>query len=360
MVKIVYVITQLGVGGAENVLVSMANKMQKLGHEVYVISLLNIFEQKFDDGISVFILDFKSSPFIAFVKLCKLISGIKPDVVHSHCIHANIITRLTKFFISIKRLVSTAHNTYEGTGLLMLAFKYTNFLSDVITNVSTDAVNAFEKEKYVKKNEMKVMFNIIDINKYLFSINDRDIYRKKFNINKGQIILITIARFKDSKDFPNLIRAISYIKNNYNPEFKFFIIGDGELFTQIKDMAKEMQVIDNIEFLGRRDDIRALLSMSDFFILASKHEGLPTVLIEAAMAKNYIISTDCGGVNDILPTTDNIVPIQDHITLAKRIIFRMKEDQDVRAKCVETTQNYIYNKFNPDIIVNQWIELYCK
>lgn len=177
--KIVYVITQLGVGGAENVLVSMANKMQEIGHKVYVVSLLNIYNQKFDDGISVFVLDFKNRPFNSFIKLCRLISNIKPDVVHSHCLHANIITRLTKLFVPIKKLISTAHNTYEGAGLLMLIFKYTNFLSDVITNVSTDAVNAFEKEKYVKKNEMKAVFNIIDINKYLFSINDRDIYKKK-------------------------------------------------------------------------------------------------------------------------------------------------------------------------------------
>lgn len=358
--KIVYVITQLGVGGAENVLVSMANGMQKLGHKVYVVSLLNINSQNFDDGIFVSILDFKNKPFKSFINLCRLISSIKPDVVHSHCLHANIITRFTKLFIPIKKLISTAHNTYEGKGLLMLMFKYTNFLSNNITNVSTDAVNAFEKEKYVEKNMMKVMFNVIEINNYLFSIEDRENYRKKFNINKNENVLITIAMFKESKDFPNLIRTIAYIKNNYNKRFKLFIVGDGELFAEIKHMAKEMKVIDNIEFLGRRNDIRALLSMSDFFILASKHEGLPTVLIEAAMAKNYIISTDCGGINDILPTTEDTVPIQDHIALAKKIIKRMDEDQAIRTKCVETTYNYIYNKFNPNIVIKQWIDLYLK
>ena len=52
--KIIYVITQLGVGGAENVLVSMANKMKSMGHDVYVISLLNICNQKFDENITLY------------------------------------------------------------------------------------------------------------------------------------------------------------------------------------------------------------------------------------------------------------------------------------------------------------------
>lgn len=358
--KIVYVITQLGVGGAENVLVSMANRMLSLGHRIYIISLLNICEQEFSEGIEVFTLDFKKNTLSSFFNLCNLINRINPDVVHSHCLHANIVTRFVRLIIPIKKLVTTAHNTNEGKGLIMKAFKYTNFLSDVITNVSTDAVNVYERKNYVSKNIMRVMFNVIDIDSYLYSHQARVNYRKNFNINENEIVLISIGMFKEAKDYPNLIRAISYIKENYTKRFKFFIVGDGEQYSQVIEMVNAINLSDCVSFLGKRNDIRALLSMSDFFVLASRHEGLPTVLIEAIMANNYVISTDCGGINDILPNTESVVPIQDHISLAEMIILKMNESQHYRNRWVERTQNYVYKKFNPELIISRWLEIYQK
>lgn len=358
MVKIVYVITQLGVGGAENVLVSMANKMKSMGHDVYVISLLNMCNQKFDENIKISILDFKKTPILSFLKLCKLISLYKPDVVHSHCIHANIITRFVRFFSPIKKLITTAHSSNEGGKLIMYIFKYTNFLSNSITHVSKDAVLTFEKNDYIKFGIMKVMHNIINIGKFEFSPTQRKLYREKFNFQKNEYVLIAVGMMKDAKDYPNLINAIKYMKDNYARPFKLVIVGDGLLLSDLKKQAKDNKVDQNILFLGQRSDVSSLLSMSDFFILSSKVEGLPSVLIEAAMAKNCIITTNCSGVCDILPNLNNVVPIQNPIALAKMIIARMEEPYEVRMQKVEVIYDYVNETFNPDKIAQQWIRLY--
>lgn len=356
--KILYVITQLGIGGAENVLVSMANKMNANAHQVEVVSLLNIKKQNFDNNIKVYILDFKNKPLSSFIQLSKIISNYKPDVVHSHCIHANVITRFVRLLTPIKKLVSTAHSASEAKGLIMTAFKYTNFLSNVITNVSSDAVLSYEKNGYISKNIMKVCFNIIDIEKYNFSRVKREKYRQIFNIKTEELVLISIGTMKEDKDYPNLIKAVSLVSKSTTKPFKVFIVGAGELYLDIVKLSKNEKVFEKIIFLGERSDVKDLLSMSDIFILSSKNEGLPTVLIEAAMAKNTIIATNCGGVNDILPKNKNIVPIKNHIALAEMIVNKMNENEDKRTEESEEVYFHVYEKFNSDKIYNDWISLY--
>lgn len=356
--KILYVITQLGVGGAENVLVSMANKMHANAHQVEVVSLINIKKQNFDNNIKVHTLDFKKSPLSSFIQLSKIISNYKPDVVHSHCIHANVITRFVRLVTPIKKLISTAHSASEAKGLIMRAFKYTNFLSNVVTNVSSDAVLSYEKSGYISKNIMKVCFNIIDIEKYNFSQFEREKYRQMFNIKAEELVLISIGTMKEDKDYPNLIKAVSLVSKYTNKSFKVFIVGAGELYTEMLELSKNENIFEKITFLGERSDIRELLSMSDIFILSSKNEGLPTVLIEAAMAKNTIIATNCGGVKDILPTNKNVVPIKNYRVLAEMIVNKMNENEDKRIEESEEVYFHVYKKFNSDKIYNDWISLY--
>jgi len=356
--KILYVITQLGVGGAEVVLVSMANKMIELGHQVEVVSLLNINKQKFNDNIYVHVLDLKHNPIDASIQFRKIIKKFNPDVVHSHCLHANIITRFYRLLFSMKKLITTAHNTYEGQGLIMSIFKYTNFLSNTITNVSSDAVIAFEKNKYVKHKQMKVMFNIINIDKFEFSKNLRDEYRNKFKIGEDEKVIISVGSMKDSKDYPNLLKAIQLAKDKTSIKFKVFVVGDGDLMSETLQLALELGIKENVSFLGIRNDVNALLCMADIFVLSSKHEGLPTVLIEAAMARNLIISTDCGGIDDILPTRNNVVEIKKPAELAEKIVKMIQISHEEANMQIEKTYLHVKENFNPNKIAKDWLNIY--
>ncbi len=83
----------------------------------------------------------------ALKKFKTVIEQFKPDVVHAHMVHANIFARLARKYVSFPRLICTAHNSNEGGLLRMLAYRYTNNLSDINTNVSKEATESFQKRK---------------------------------------------------------------------------------------------------------------------------------------------------------------------------------------------------------------------
>ena len=110
--------------------------------------------------------------------------------------------------------------------------------------------------------------------------------------------------------------------------------------------------------LGRRSDVPQLLNKADFFILSSKHEGLPTVLIEAMACKCFVIATDCGGSAEIMQHTGILVPKQDHHALADALNRAFNLDQQCIIQNNIAARKIVESKFSMENSVNQWLGLY--
>lgn len=357
--KILYVVTQFGVGGAERVLMNLAKEMKLNGHEVYIISLLSISGTEADE-VEVTFMDFKSRFFQSFFQLRKLIVQLSPDVIHSHCLHANVIMRLIKLVTPVKKLISSAHSSNEGDGVFMQLYKYTNFLSNINTNVSDAAVKKYIDNGYIKKNKISRVYNVIDIFKYDFNLTSRVKYRKNFEL-ENIVVLISVGSLKDAKDYPTLFRAISLLKIKGITRFKQFIIGSGHLECELKDMVHELDLEQEVVFLGNRVDIQELLSMADILVLSSKYEGLPTVLIEAIMAENLIVSTNCEGASEILNNEKFISPVSDYIKLQENIEKAVELLFDNRKKNYLISQKeFVKEKFSKEKVFKQWLDIYEK
>ena len=351
--KILYVVTGLGLGGAEKVVVDLADQMVLLGHTVKIAYLKgDIIVSPKIDTIELIGLGFEkiNNFFNASKEYKRIIKDFKPDVVHAHMIHANIFSRLNRVACKVPKLICTAHNSNEGGNLRMLAYKYTNFLSDINTNVSNEASNSLiEKGAFTKRNLITV-YNGIDLAKF----NKIELLKDKDNIN-----FISVGRFNEQKDYPNLLNAIASIKDHLNSNIKFSIVGDGELRNQIETLIKDLELRDYVQLLGKRSDIPELLNRSDFLILSSKHEGLPTVVIEAMACHTFVISTDCGGSAEIMGNTGKLVPINDSIVLGKAII------EAINLKDIEILENNdkarqrIENEFSLQSSIQAWLKLYA-
>ena len=352
--KIFYIITGLGLGGAEKVVADLADQMVLRGHTVKIAFLTGeISVRPKSDKVEIIPLKLNGAKdfFSASKRYRMLIKEYQPNVVHAHMVHANIFARLNRLFCKIPKLICTAHNSNEGGKIRMLAYKLTNFLSDFNSNVSKEAsISLIKKGAFTQKN-LHTIYNGINLTKFtkkpsnsLFSTNDC-------------INFLSVGRFNDQKDYPNLLNAIHTVTATHN-NLHFYIAGDGELRSEIEGLIKRLNIEKFVTLLGRRNDIPLLMSQADFFVLSSKHEGLPTVLLEAMACEAFVIATDCGGSKEIMGNTGLLVPKQNSQALANAIIKSISLSSQQIKDNNSFAKNRIEDVFSLEVSVKNWLKIY--
>lgn len=353
MIKILYVITGLGVGGAEKVVCDLADQMSTLGHQVKIAYLTGgILVRPKNINIDLISLDLNNlyGLYSASKKYKKLIQDFQPDVVHAHMVHANIFARISRIRCTVPKLICTAHNSNEGGKLRMMAYRLTNFLSDFNSNVSQEATESLISKGAFNKNNLTTVYNGIDLSKF-----------KSFKTAKkiDEIMVLSVGRFNEQKDYPNLFKAIKILKDNSLIEkVKFYIAGDGELRSYLEKTIEDYGIKNNVVLLGKRSDIPELLNQSDYFVLSSRHEGLPTVVIEAMACETFVVATDCGGSAEILGETGILVPIQNSEALAKGLEQAMSLTEDQIRNNGKLARERVEKLFSLEASVKKWLALY--
>lgn len=352
--KVLYVITGLGLGGAEKVVADLADQMIALGHDVKIAYLTgSVLVKPISSDVELIALHLNSAKDLlsASKKYQRLIESFRPDVIHAHMVHANLFARLNRALCPVPKLICTAHNSNEGGKARMLAYRLTNRLSDINTNVSQEATDSLIRKGAFKKSNVMTIHNGIDLSKF-------EKVSSSQTLDQNVINLISVGRFNDQKDYPNLINAFAELKKNITTNIRLTIVGDGELRPQIEAMIKQLDLDNDIVLLGRRSDIPELLSQADIFVLASKHEGLPTVVIEAMACECYVIATDCGGSAEIVGDTGQLVPIQDSKALATALQAAISLSSKDRTQNNKKARARVEEFFSLETSVKKWLALY--
>lgn len=353
--NIIYVITGLKIGGAETQVSSIIDKMFAMGHTVTLISLTGTVCISPKSNVEIISLGLNKRPLSlmkAIVDIRRIIINKQPDVVHSHMIHANILTRLVRIFCPIKKLVCTAHSNFEGAGVINKIYRYTNFLSDVFTNVSHTAIDSFIEQGIVKKDEMKCVYNGVDFKRFSFSSVDRGFIRKEFGIDESTKLLLAVGRLTEAKDYPNLLRAMSLILDD-DDSVKLIIVGDGELKGKIYQSILDLDLEENVMLVGSRHDVERFMSAADCLVIASRWEGFGLVAVEAFGCGCPVVATDCGGMKEIVG--NGVVPVSDHYALAREVMAVFSSNDKVS---YDKYREVVMTKFDLDSIARKWISIY--
>ncbi|OYQ88373.1 hypothetical protein B9T21_03530 [Wohlfahrtiimonas chitiniclastica] len=352
--KILYTITGLGLGGAEKVVVDLADQMVKRGHTVCIAYLKgNIVVKPKSENVQMISLGLESPKQLlkALYNFRQLIRQFKPDVVHAHMVHANILARLARLMCKIPKLICTAHSSNEGGKARMIAYRYTDGLSDLNTNVSQEALDVYITKKAFNIHKSLVVYNGIDVNHF------SPLPLPEYDYRQEKIQFLSVGRLVDAKDYPNLLHAITQvIQRNQNVHFN--IAGDGELRPMIEVLIEQLGIGQYVTLLGRRDDVPDLMRQADCFVLSSKYEGLPTVLLEAIACGLFVIATDCGGSKEILNNNGYLIPSQNHNILAEKILDFINLSENDRIKNNERAEKYIKQNFDLNRVVEQWEKIY--
>ena len=157
-------------------------------------------------------------------------------------------------------------------------------------------------------------------------------------LNKKIPIILAVGRLTKAKDYPTLLRAFALISKK--KKVRLVILGEGEERKSLKNLVRGLDISENIAFLGFQKNPYKYMQKANIFVLSSKREGFPNVLVEAMACGVSVVSTDCqSGPNEIIKNGENgvLVPVGDEKTLAET-------ETTSRGACVQREKFWIEGK----------------
>jgi glycosyltransferase involved in cell wall biosynthesis len=359
-VKVLFLITGLRLGGAENQLLILAKNLSKHGIVVSVVSmelgggLKGQFETA---GIEVNQLSIKTlwSLCPGYFRLKKLVSNFKPDIIHSHMIHANLFARVFKLFNHQYKLINTAHNIKEGSKALMKAYALSKMLPDWSTNVSREAYDSFIRRGYFDLKRSSYIPNAIDTERYNTHPRSLKFLHSELELEETAFIYFSAGRLEPQKNYAMLLQSFALVRPEL-PQTYLVIAGEGQELNRLQQISSELRINNNVVFLGRRDDLESLLEDIDCFVLSSNFEGFGMAVAEAMAVGKHVIATDCGGVKEVMGGLGQLVDVGDIQAFAKAMI-RAYQFPALLATTTAYREQIVSNYSVPGV-VNTWLQFY--
>ena len=260
----------------------------------------------------------------------------RPDIVHTHQAKAGSLGRLaalaynrTRGDARRARLIHTYHgHVFEGyfgspstrifLGVERWLGRRTDALIAISPQVAQDIVNTYGIARADQLKLVPLGFNLDRL--LAVSAEDRARARASFQVPAEAIVVTTVGRLTAIKQHALFLDMADRLAQGSN-RFVFLIAGDGELRPALEARANQLGLGSRVRFLGWRGDLETLYGATDVFVLTSRNEGTPVALIEAMAAGVASVSTDVGGVRDVLtgPQLGSLVPFGDPAALADAV-----------------------------------------
>ncbi len=304
--KVLLLIKGLGLGGAEKLLTMALPHLDRERYEYEVAYLLpwkNALVPEFErHGIRVSCLG-QRKPYDprAVLRLARLMRKSRPQVVHAHLPYAEMVAQLASPLAPSTARVYTEHNVFDRYHPLTRMFHKRLFpRNDAVIFVS-EAVRAsvLSNMRVNGRPKLHTIYNGVDWQAIERHQDDRELIRQELAIPRGNRVLVTVASFTPKKRHEDLLAAARMVLKDC-PDTSFVLVGDGPLRPQIEQMATEMGLRSNVVFTGLRQDAISIVAASDAFVLPSRAEGLPIVVLEAMALEKPVVATRVGGVPEVI------------------------------------------------------------
>ena len=336
------------VGGAEATLIKLLNSYKTSSVMVFSMKsvspgILNIITNQNITYQSLNISSFRSLTYGCFKFICALHKK-KPTHIYSWMYHANFFVSIAKIFSFQKAKViwGVRHSLDDFQGektsikILVYLGRFLNFTTYKVIYCSYSSLKQHIKYRYSSKAS-----SIFVPNGYNFAV---------FNYKKlrSNLVIGYAGRFHEAKDLSTLFRTVNILLSKGIP-CRLKICGRGIT----KDNATLLRLIDNsglslnnITFLGEVADMSSFYSSLDIFILSSKTEGFPNVLVEAIGESKPVFSTDVGDAKTIINNSNHICPVGNADMLASNIIKFIDTPEDNRYSAVKNMHEHVSDSYS--------------
>ena len=265
---------------------------------------------------------------------------LKKIIFNRNCLvfafQANLYCIILCKLLGVK-IITRSNSSPEGWSKNPIKFylykKISSFADAII-------VNSLEfKKEFKKKFSINTGFILNPLNKKEILLKSKMKVKKIFN--KGKLKLITVGRLVDQKNQINILRSLNKIKHQL--EFELIIIGKGNLKNNLIEYIKKNKLEKHVKILGFKKNPYPYIKQSEVFLLSSKFEGLPNVLLESQVLKKYIISSNCPtGPKEILLNgrAGDLFKINDDNKLAS-FILKYKRNKFKNLKKIKLGYDYL-------------------
>lgn len=315
---------------------------------------------------------------IAYQKLKKIIQEFKPDIVHTHASKAGTLGRMAASKCKVPVVVHTFHghvfHSYFGKTKTLVFKNIERYLARKSTAII--AISDIQKQelssehKICKPSKIRVIPLGFDLSRFQENLEEKRIsFRKKYLLADDEIAIGIIGRLVPIKNHRFFIDAIHQLIKKTNKKVRVFIIGDGEEKENILNYCYQLN-IDFIEFTKEQE--KATITFTswikeidwanaglDIIALSSLNEGTPVSLIEAQASNKPIVTTNVGGVENVVLTNQTAFIVSPNdLNGFYNALLKLVEDDELRLEMGQEGWNHVREKFHYTRLVNDMQKLY--
>jgi len=365
-VKVLHLISGGDTGGAKTHIISLIKELDKLIDAKVICFIEDTFYyDALKAGINIEVFEQKKRWDMSVInRLKNEIDREGYDIIHCHGARANFIGVFLKRKAK-KPILTTIHSDYK------LDFKDNFYKRIVYTAINSLALKKFDyyiaisdtfKEMLINRgfngNKIFVVYNGIDLDGEMNYVTRKE-FLSRYNISEeDKIIVGIIARLDLVKDHETFIKAAKIVIEQ-REDVLFLIAGTGNEEKRLKSLVEEMGLENQIFFLGFVKDQYSFFNAIDINVLTSVSESFPYVILEGARLKKTIISTEVGGINQLIKNGHNgwLINVGDREALANKIVF-FAENRDKIDEMGENLFKTVEKNFSSRKMAENHVKIY--
>lgn len=361
--KILFITTHLNIGGISTYVVTLAKALKAKGHEVFVASSGGVLVPELvAGGVSHLKIDIRTKSeldpkvFKAVFELCKITKKLGIDVIHAQ----TRVTQVVGFFVSRlcrKAFITTCHGFFRRNR----GRAFFSAWGDRVIAISEAVREHLVKDFRVKKDKVSLIYNGIDIKKFLKDVSEKEknALKDKFGIRKDHSVIGTVARFTPDKGHDILLYALFEILK-VKPNVQLIFVGDGKERSRIVDLAQRLDIFENVIFIRSQLNTVDVLSVIDVFMFTPKRkEGLGIAPLEALASGKPVVGTRVGGISSIIEDGVNgflVEPSRPELLVEP--VVKLLKDKRLYQKMSQAGKEIVIQKFSIDGMRDKVVEIY--
>ncbi|MDB2576745.1 glycosyltransferase family 4 protein [Planctomycetota bacterium] len=300
---------------------------------------------------------------LAVWQIIRLIRKFRPVVVHTHTAKAGAIGRFAAWLCRVPVIVHTFHgHVFEGyfsprvSRIFQRVERVLARMSDRVIAISPSQLHDLSSKFKIAKPEKFTCVPLgFELDRFKNCDEHRGELRAEFGLEPEVVLVGLIGRLVPIKNHSLLLEAIARL--DVAEEVRFFIVGDGHVRGELERQASELGIADKVIFTGARHDAARIYADLDIVALTSINEGTPVTLIEAMAAGKAIVTTDVGGIRDILPRGYGAVVESGDVGAFARALEVFIDDEVLRAASVNASPEDV-GRFEVDRLAGDMDRLY--